>query len=150
MQLRLVVALTAPLDERERLVNDAKALIESSQPAQRIGDKSEVAVADIFRAGHLQLRHMVSHAHDAALGIVSHRISPPEINLAQRSAGEEARFSCQCPSRFRPRSYLPRLAAKLVNVGGKSVYVREDILRSPGFLRDCGRDIHSLQRAIGV
>src|SRR5271156_4702762 len=118
MELRLVVALPPPLDERERFINDAKALVESSQPAQSVGNKGEIAIADILRAGHLQLRHMVSHAHDAALGIVSHRIRPPEVNLAQRSAGEEARFGRQRPSRFRPRSHLLRLAAKLMNVSG--------------------------------
>src|SRR5712671_5374951 len=134
MHLRFVVPLPASPDERERLFNGAKTVIEPPHPAQSAGNKGETTVADVFGAGCLQRRHMVSHSSDAVVEIARHSIRPSEVNFAEGAAGEKARFGRQCQSCFSSRSHLLRFAAELMNVGGESVDVREDIFRGLGSL----------------
>src|ERR1039457_4270106 len=91
---------------------------------------------------------MVFHPYDSAVEITGQCIRPPEIDLAKRATSRVARFDRQRQSCFRPRSHLIWFAAELKNVGGVSVYVRQHRLE-PG-MRDCGSDIHSFARSIGI
>jgi len=92
MHLSLIVPLPSALDEREGLVDGAKALIEPPRPALGGGNESEIVVVTLLEPRGLQLQRIASDPRDDAIETARHRLRPSKVNFASGALSDVTRL----------------------------------------------------------